>query len=674
MARATGLMLGWILGWQGMVPAPGAEPSRFELLSRLARDPSPAVRVEALRGLARIPTAEAAATALEVLELPMDPTLDYALWLTLNDLAEPWIRSVESGEWKAAGKEAQLDFALHALRPDQVGRVLGTVLGDGSLPRDGSGPWIEAIGAAGAPQHLDRLLRQALEGGFDEAATVRALRALREAARLRDRKPAADGSAVGTFLRSSSGPVRLEAVRLAGQWKEIGDALPILLNDVAARAGVPAEEQAAAFEALRAMGGEAVVRALRDWSVSAGNPALRRMAAATLAAVDGVTGMPVIVDVAGTMEDEGEAVAFWRAVLAPRGAGMMLREALEGERLPAAVARAGLRVAREGGRDDLELAAALARAGGLTTDTEAMTADLLKEWAARAEAEGDPNRGEWVYRRPELACVTCHAIGGVGGKVGPDMTSIGASAPLDYLVESLLLPHAKIKEGYHSVIVETRDGEEVTGTVARETPEELFLRNAAGQEVSIAKGSVLRREMGRLSLMPSGLLEPLSEQERLDLYAFLGRLGKPGDFDASRGGVARRWRVANVVHTDLQNNQGDWYWRRPLDDRRWTLIDSLVRGDLPERAIEPAVQAQAWTSKVAVVLATVIDQAVEGTVRFRWVPEEAELWVDGKRLGTGPAAEARVAAGRHRVIVKLDPRRVPERVRLEADGTAFVLQ
>ena len=48
--------------------------------------------------------------------------------------------------------------------------------------------------------------------------------------------------------------------------------------------------------------------------------------------------------------------------------------------------------------------------------------------------------------------------GGAGGKIGPDLTSIGASAPPDYLVESLLYPNAKIKEGYHSVLIATKDG------------------------------------------------------------------------------------------------------------------------------------------------------------------------------------------------------------------------
>ena len=56
----------------------------------------------------------------------------------------------------------------------------------------------------------------------------------------------------------------------------------------------------------------------------------------------------------------------------------------------------------------------------------------------------------------DLGCVNCHAIGGAGGQVGPDLVSIGASAPVDYLVESILQPNKAIKEGYHSLVVEAR--------------------------------------------------------------------------------------------------------------------------------------------------------------------------------------------------------------------------
>ena len=61
------------------------------------------------------------------------------------------------------------------------------------------------------------------------------------------------------------------------------------------------------------------------------------------------------------------------------------------------------------------------------------------------------------------------------------MTSLGASAPVDYLIESVWFPNRKIKEGYHSLNVETKDGEEYTGTLARDTGEQLVLRDAAAR-------------------------------------------------------------------------------------------------------------------------------------------------------------------------------------------------
>ena len=98
------------------------------------------MRVEAPRSLAKIHTAEAAALALSVLDRPMDPTLDYALWLTINDLSDPWIQSLRDGSWKTEGHEKQLEFALKAIRPEQASQVLGQLIGGKPLPADGTGP------------------------------------------------------------------------------------------------------------------------------------------------------------------------------------------------------------------------------------------------------------------------------------------------------------------------------------------------------------------------------------------------------------------------------------------------------------------------------------------------------------------------------------------------------
>ena len=80
--------------------ADSAEPSndrRLAALEKLVRDDSPKVRLEALRALANIPSAKSAELALSVLDKPMDPFLDYALWLTNYDLAHPRIAAIQSG-------------------------------------------------------------------------------------------------------------------------------------------------------------------------------------------------------------------------------------------------------------------------------------------------------------------------------------------------------------------------------------------------------------------------------------------------------------------------------------------------------------------------------------------------------------------------------------------------
>jgi hypothetical protein len=162
-------------------------------------------------------------------------------------------------------------------------------------------------------------------------------------------------------------------------------------------------------------------------------------------------------------------------------------------------------------------------------------------------------------------------------------------------------------------------------------------------------------------------------RDRLDLVSFLSRLGKPGEFDAGQGGVARRWYVGNLVHTDLQNDQADWIWTKPLTDGRWVPLHALVSGTLSVELLDAATQAQAWTSKVAVVAATEIHQTTAGRVRFRSSHPAAEIWVDGTRLGQGSEVQGDLLTGRHRVILRLDPRTAMAPLRLEVEGAACVL-
>src|SRR5258706_10493866 len=123
----------------GCAVAANARPrdEQLDTLSRLVRDDSPRVRLEALRALAKIPTGKSAELALSVLDKPMDPYLDYGLWLTINDLADPWIAAIQSGDWKVEGHEKQLEFGLKAIEPEKASIVLDQSLGDKPLAPNG---------------------------------------------------------------------------------------------------------------------------------------------------------------------------------------------------------------------------------------------------------------------------------------------------------------------------------------------------------------------------------------------------------------------------------------------------------------------------------------------------------------------------------------------------------
>lgn len=648
------------------------EDDRLELLAALVRDEAPRVRLEALRALARIPSAKSAELALSVLDQPMDPTLDYALWLTINDLAEPWIAALQSGEWKPEGREGQLEFALRALEPAQAGRVLSQVLARQPLTRDGRGPWIELIGSAGSASELHQLFHRVSHSHFDEDATLRALKSLAEAGRLRAVKPGGDLAPVTNLFSHANESIGLEAIKLAGVWKET-----VVLPRLLAVAGEPAAApslRTAAFESLRLIGGPAVAEGLVALADADRDDAVGRQAAVALAAVDLSRAVPVIVNVLPTLTKETAALEFWRALLQVKGAGRELAAALPASGIPTPAAQAGIRVAREGGRSEFELVAALMRGAGLVAGAD-VNESLIKELVERAARGGDAARGEMVYRRAELACVTCHAIGGAGGKVGPDLTSIGASAPMDYLIESVLLPNAKIKEGYHAVVVETKDGQEFSGTLMRETADELVLRNVTDQETSLAKNTIERRTVGTLSLMPSGLVDSLSEPEQLDLFAFLSRLGKPGEFDAGQGGVARRWRIYLMDHEDEQHSRQQRVWTESLHDRMWHSVLSLVNGHLTADMLEEATQGPVWRGRIALYAATEVQLSRAGWVRFILkTPGAAELWVNGAQAGAVGETKVELPPGTHRVLVRLDPRAVPAFIRLESPDATFLTQ
>ncbi|MBL9203386.1 MAG: c-type cytochrome [Opitutaceae bacterium] len=644
------------------LPVAGALPT----LEKLVADAHPRVRVAALRALGRQNSARAAELALGVLERPMDPFLDYALWLTINDLAGPWLAAVKSGQWKIAGREKQLEFGLKAVEPAQASDVLGQLLATQGLPRDGSGPWIELIGSAGGPPELRLLFDHVTRGELSEAATTRALTALAEAARLRAAKPTGALGGLEALLKSPNSAHRRGAVTLAGAWKLAAARAPLVA--IAGAETTSAADRRAAFAALREIGGAETIAALKNLMAPETAFPVRREAVLTLAALELPTALPGIVALFQAMP-ELDAAANWRALLAIRGVSGRLVAELPKVTIPRAIALAGLRPAREGTQHQA-LVPVLLKAAGLSTADVQLSAADLQALAQEAIAKGDARRGEHLYRRAELACVACHAIGGAGGKIGPDLTSIGASAPPDYLVEAILYPSAKIKEGYHSVTLATRAGEERSGMITRETATEIVLRDATDKEVSIATKDIARRTSAG-SLMPAGLIDSLLPEERLDLFKFLMQLGKPGEFDAAKGGVARAWQLYLVVSQNMHIGI-EPVTRGDLTLAGWVPVTSLANGALPREASEIAFPNRGNTR--GLFAATQFDAAKAGAVKLALAGEIKGAWLNGTLVPT-PAGTVTVnaKAGRNVLVLRIDEASLPDAVSVRSGDVTFVL-
>ncbi|MBI5772059.1 MAG: c-type cytochrome [Verrucomicrobia bacterium] len=633
-------------------------------LPKLVADEHPRVRHAAVRALGQVANVRAADLALSALARPMDPFLEHALWLTMNDLAGPWLAAVKSGTWKTAGRERELEFTLRALEPTQAAEVLGLILERNPLPRDGSGPWIELTGAAGGPKELRALFAATVRSEFAPPVAQRALAALADATRLRSARPDGDLGALGGLLDATEAATRTAAIRLAGAWKLAG--LNARLLRVAAGADASAGERTAAFEALRELGGQSVIAELARLAREHPAAPVRREAAVALTSLNLARGITEAISVLKSLTDEAEATTLWRGLLAIRGAGARLAAEVPKASLPPLAARAGLRPAREGGQNDA-LVAALMKSAGLVLSELKLSAAEMQALAQQALAKGDAARGERLYRRAELACVACHAIGGAGGKVGPDLTSIGASAPTDYLVESLLYPNAKVKEGFHSVVLSTKDGRDLSGMIVSETASLITLRDATNQEISVPAANVARRtSVG--SLMPAGLVDNLLPDERLDLVKFLAQLGKPGDYDAAKGGVARSWKIY-VVSTRNEPLGKDGVARGDFALADWVPLLSFANGALPKDPLEPYLPR---TNSRGTYLATQFDATGAGRANFAITGEVVGAWLNGAPVRAGAQFAADVKPGRNTLVLRIDSPRGPDAIKLESRDVTWV--
>jgi len=186
-----------------------------------------------------------------------------------------------------------------------------------------------------------------------------------------------------------------------------------------------------------------------------------------------------------------------------------LRTSLRVETLKPRLAKYGPAVQKEVGKLYAALEAGFAEQ---RTRLEQMLAGLK---------DGDIRRGQAVFNSPKAACVSCHAIGYIGGKLGPDLTRIGQIRTERDLLEAIVFPSASFVRGYEPVVVTTKDGKVFNGLVKKDAADEVVLATAADKEERIARDNIEEMQPSQVSVMPAGLDQQLTLRDMADLVAFL---------------------------------------------------------------------------------------------------------------------------------------------------------
>ena len=134
---------------------------------------------------------------------------------------------------------------------------------------------------------------------------------------------------------------------------------------------------------------------------------------------------------------------------------------------------------------------------------------------------GDTRRGQAVFNSPKTACTTCHAIGYIGGRIGPDLTRIGQVRTERDLLEAIVYPSASFARSYEPMMVTMRSGRVHSGILRSDVRDEVVLATAPGEEIRLPRQEIQDMQSAEVSLMPPGLADQLTRQELADLIAFL---------------------------------------------------------------------------------------------------------------------------------------------------------
>lgn len=143
--------------------------------------------------------------------------------------------------------------------------------------------------------------------------------------------------------------------------------------------------------------------------------------------------------------------------------------------------------------------------------------EFVKTYQAALQRKGSVDAGARVFG----ACRSCHAFGGRGPAIGPDLAKL-PDRSAEYLVKAILDPNDHIAPEFVYYLVDLKDFRSLGGIVIAETEDTITLAAPGGGTAEVVKlDQIDEMHASKLSLMPEGMENLVRTSAFPDLIAFL---------------------------------------------------------------------------------------------------------------------------------------------------------
>lgn len=536
-------------------------------IRRFADDADARTRAQVLRILREQPDDEELGVILSAADDP-DAHVRREVLLALRDVptqkaSEALVKLVRRYDGRDRFYLETLGLALRQREPEWIAGLFPAEVDDGR-----EAALMELAWGLFRGESLPFLAR-VVEHSTDDGTRLRAVEALRSIA-----DPAAGRLAARMVLEDDDASRRrlaldILAANLAERWKGLRQAPEI---EEALGHGLQAPElQLAAIDAIRRAGVRSLTSAVLDLASDANAPEeTRKRCLAALGELGATEAGPLarsLVDAERQLPDNPEydpqrpvgplAVAalqtlfqisgpthdYVRGMISDRSHPNVLRRYAvrlvgrtpagchwlldQAERRQLALELRGVATQVVHGMNDKQVRARAAELLPLPTTAAGKTLPPISQLVRR---DGDAERGREVFLRENqdgALCSRCHRVRGRGEWIGPDLSQIGTKLAREALFDAILNPSAGIAHEYRPYALAMTNGQVLTGLIADETGRRLVLKTAEGERIAIDPSEIEEQAAQSVSIMPDNLAASMSEQDLVDVVAFLETLREP---------------------------------------------------------------------------------------------------------------------------------------------------